>query len=289
MNILYITYPLSGLLMVAMPVALGIYLTRRFNLGWRLWWIGAATFILSQVGHIPFNIGLTSLFNQGVLPTPPTSWQLPFNAIVLGLSAGLWEEMARYAMYRWWVREARSWGKGLLLGAGHGGVEAILLGVVLFINFVVFTALRNAELTQILSVDQLAIAQEQIDAFWSVPWYNSMLGALERAFTIPVQLSFSIIVLQVFTRKQAGWLWLAVLWHALIDAMAVYSSNIWGIYLTEALLGIAMLGSLGLIFGLRQRKEDPQEDHQAAPPLKNMRELPEEGESPESLDKTRYN
>ena len=54
-NILLFSYPLNGLLMITLPIALGIYLTRRFQLGWRLWWIGGATFVISQVGHLPFN------------------------------------------------------------------------------------------------------------------------------------------------------------------------------------------------------------------------------------------
>jgi hypothetical protein len=36
MTILYITYALNGLLMIAMPIALAVYLTRYFKTGWRL-------------------------------------------------------------------------------------------------------------------------------------------------------------------------------------------------------------------------------------------------------------
>jgi len=85
-----IAHPLNAILMIALPVVLGILLERKFHLGWGLWWIGAGTFIFSQVGHIPFNIGLTALFQRGVLPSPPQSWTLVFNAAILGLSAGLW-------------------------------------------------------------------------------------------------------------------------------------------------------------------------------------------------------
>ena len=65
MDLLIITRLLNWLLMIGLPVGLGVYLTRRFRLGWRLWWIGAATFVLSQVGHIPFNWILTRLFALG--------------------------------------------------------------------------------------------------------------------------------------------------------------------------------------------------------------------------------
>ena len=69
---------LNGLLMVGMPIGLGFFLARRVvtgttgQSGWRLWWIGAAGFVISQIGHIPFNFFLTWLFQQHILPAPPS-------------------------------------------------------------------------------------------------------------------------------------------------------------------------------------------------------------------------
>ncbi len=145
-GILYITHALNGLLMVAMPIGLGLYLTRKLSLSWRLFWIGGTVFILSQVGHIPFNIVISLLFQRGVLPAPTLEWRLPFNAIFLGLSAGLFEEGARYLMYRYWTKEARWWGQGVLLGAGHGGAEAIILGVLVILTY--GSSVLNVKLTK---------------------------------------------------------------------------------------------------------------------------------------------
>ncbi|MFQ5921279.1 MAG: hypothetical protein ACE5M4_00405 [Anaerolineales bacterium] len=47
---------LNGLLMIAIPIALGIYLVRRTGQCWRLFLVGGALFIGSQVLHIPFNL-----------------------------------------------------------------------------------------------------------------------------------------------------------------------------------------------------------------------------------------
>lgn len=45
----------NGVLMFLAPVV-AVWLIRRYRrMPWSLWGIGAATFILSQVGHIPFN------------------------------------------------------------------------------------------------------------------------------------------------------------------------------------------------------------------------------------------
>ena len=96
MNYLYLTHLLNGILMLLLPVGLGVYLSRRYQFGWRLWWIGAGTFLLSQIGHIPFNILVSILFQREVLPTPPENIQLVFNALFLGLSAGLGVHLSRF-------------------------------------------------------------------------------------------------------------------------------------------------------------------------------------------------
>jgi uncharacterized membrane protein YhfC len=290
MNILYFTYPLNGLLMLGLAIGLGVWLTRKFSLPWRLWWIGAATFVLSQVGHIPFNLGLTALFTQGVLPSPPAGFRLIFNATVLGLSAGLWEELARYATYRWWAKDARSWRKGLLLGAGHGGIEAIILGVIVLYTFIQMVAVRGVDLQTLVPADQIELGQSQIAAYWSTPWYFSLLGAVERFFTLIAHLALSVLVVQVFRRGKSYWLWLAIFWHAFLDAAAVYSANTWGFVWAEAILGGITILNLGLIFVLRQPEPVNSEPDQPSPLPEpdQIPILPEIEVTAESLQGTRY-
>lgn len=288
MNISVLPYLLNGLLMLALPLGLAIYLTRKFKAGWGLWWIGAATFILSQVGHIPFNAGLTRLFQAGVLPSPPADWRLPFNAVVLGLSAGLWEELARYAMYRWWAKDARSWRSGLLAGAGHGGIEAILLGLLVLWGFLQMMALRGVDISTVVPPEQAGLAQQQFDAYWSAPWYAAMLGAVERLFTLPFHIGLSLLVLQVFTRGQSRWLWLAAGWHALGDALGYYTANTWGPYWAEAVIGGLALISLGIIFALRTPEPSPEDSPAPAAPPPPVFVPDQVAETPDNLADTRF-
>ena len=290
MNVLFITYPLSAILIFAMALGLGLFLTHRFQLGWRLYWIGAAGFVLSQVGHIPFNFVATTLFQRGILPSPPTSWGPYFNPAFLGLSAGLWEEWVRYAIFRWWAKDARSWGKGLLLGAAHGGMEALIVGAILLVSFIQLATLRNADLSRIIPPEQLAQTQQSIQAYWSATWYDSMLGAVERLFSITVQVGLAILVLQAFTRGHIRWVWAAVLFHALVDFASVYSIAHWGPYLTEALVGVFALTSIAIIFVLRQPEPEPSSPEPIPPPdtVQPIHLHPIE-ETPENLEKTRYN
>jgi uncharacterized membrane protein YhfC len=276
-------------LIILIAILPGFYLTRTFRLGWRLYWIGGAIFIISQILHIPFNIGLTYLFRVGFLPSPPESWQLIFNAIILGLSAGLFEEIARYAGYRWWATEARSWSKGLLYGAGHGGVEAILIGGLVLYTFFQLFALRGLDLSTIIPEEQLELAQSQVTAYWSATWYDSFLSTLERFLIIPVQICFSILVLQVFTRRRAFWLLIAIFWHAIIDALAVFAAVTWGKYITEAILALFTGISVVIIFRLRQPEPEPvQEPKIYSPSPEVMLTRQTSDETPEEIEKSRY-
>jgi uncharacterized membrane protein YhfC len=288
MDILFLSHLLNGLLMIAMPVGLAIFLTKKFGLNSRLWWIGAATFVLSQVGHIPFNAYLINpLFNQFFFIALPVAWQKVISGIILGLSAGLFEEGFRYGMYRWWAKDARSWKKGLLAGAGHGGAEAILLGLLVLYGFIQMAALRHSDLSVYFSGAKLDLAQKQVLAYWSMDWAKSMLGALERFFTIPVQICFSVLVLQTFIRKQRFWVWLAVLYHACVDATAVIAMYYLGVTWTETLIGLFAVLSVILILVLRTPDPDP------VPPTDNSYSAPVLVQKPveatkENLENTRY-
>ena len=88
-------------LMLLIPIVLAIFIHRRTGASWRFFFIGTATFILSQVLHIPFNwlVGQTGLLPDSL----DTTANLLITATFLGLSAGFFEETARYLAYRFWA------------------------------------------------------------------------------------------------------------------------------------------------------------------------------------------
>jgi len=256
---LYILYPLNALLMIGMPIALAVWLARKTKAPWRLFGVGAVTFIGSQVVHLPLNAGLTALFKV-IWPSAsaqPQWWHLPFNALVLGLTAGLCEETARYAGYRWLAKKARAYRDALMLGAGHGGTEAIILGGLVVIGFVNMVVLRNTDLGALgLTGNLLTQTQNKVAAYWSAPGCIAILGAVERLFSIPIQVSLSVLVLQVFTCNDWRWLVVAIGYHLIVDGMAVvgvYSK--WPPLLIEATVAAFALVSVGIILGLRPRGE----------------------------------
>ena len=260
---------LNPLLMIAMPVLLGMFVAGRLKAEWRLYGLGMLAFIGSQVLHIPFNAWVLSpLIQRWHLEPVAGSAQLAVMAVLLGLSAGVFEESARYLVYRRSLQENRLWRDGLMFGAGHGGMEAILLGLLSFYAFLQLMALRGTDLTQILKTDQVEITRSILQMYWSLPYYQHLIPALERAAAICLLLSLSLLVLQAFTRHNRLWFVLAVVWHAVVDAVAVFAVSTWGVYVAEALVVICGLISVGIVLALRrQEKEEPRMEPELPPPL----------------------
>jgi uncharacterized membrane protein YhfC len=277
---------LNAFLMIGIPIVLVIFLVKKWKLSWRFWFVGGATFVLSQVGHIPFNTLMTLLFNETSLTTMSAQTAMFFNAAFLGLSAGFFEELFRYGMYRWWLKDARSWKKGVLAGAGHGGVEAIVFGGLALLAFFQLTLMRNVDLSTLYTGNTLVQAQAQMDAYWSATWYDSLLGTVERIFTIVIQISFSVLVLQAFVRKQFGWVILAIICHAIVDAAALIALQLTNAYWVEGLVGVFALISFVIIFLLR--KPEPEAETKEVEIIAPVQKSDSIEPSTEQLDNTKY-
>jgi uncharacterized membrane protein YhfC len=282
---------LNFTLMIAMPLGLAIFLVRRYKAAWSLFGIGTVTFLLSQVGHIPFNYWvLNPLVERWGLDLGRTL-DLAVIGLVYGLSAGLFEEITRYIGYRLWIRQDRSWSSALMYGAGHGGIESILLGVLTLYAFIQAVTLRGVDLSRIVEADLVRLAEAQLQAYWAAPWHLAILGAEERLAAIAFHLSAAVLVLQSFTRRNILWLVLAIAWHTLLDGVAVFASRTLNPYVTEAiLLGLGLL-SLGWIFVLREPAEENPETAAAStepPPGDQAPAVRPVQPSEESLDDSRY-
>jgi uncharacterized membrane protein YhfC len=280
---------MNALIMIGLPVAVGIYLLRRTGLPRRLLGIGALTFIASQVFHLPFNSAVLNRVLQEL------GWGFASGGIgslgtiaLLGISAGVFEEVARYLVYRYWIRDARTWNQGLLFGAGHGGIEAIIFGGLALLAFVQAVAYRNVDLATVVPAEQVELAKAQLDAYWAASWPMSLLPAFERAFAICLHLSLAVIVLQVFRRNQHRWLFAAIGWHALANFAGLVALRQWGPYAAEGAIGLFAFTSLGIVFAL-QAKDSAQDPE---PPVESagLPDLPAKEVKPEmnKIDDSRY-
>ena len=283
---------LNGLLMIALPLVVGVVLARRWRLGWGLFGAGAATFVASQLLHIPFNNLVLTPFvtERGMFAAGGLAFIVA--ALLYGLSAGVFEEVARYIVMRRWTPDARNLPNALMFGAGHGGSEAIILGGFVLYGFFQAVALRGADLAKTLPPEQVDVVAAQMALYWNIPWYKALLGAVERAGAICFHLSASAMVLQSVRRGGWGWLVGAVTWHTLFNAVTLIVMDQWGVYAAEGIVIVGAGISLLIIFAIKAM-DAPGEDLEAdppntPPPNSRVRRIADEDVSDDSLDDSRY-
>jgi len=269
----YILLTLNSLLMILLPVLLGIWLARRYKVGWKLFFIGAAGFVVSQIGHIPFNQFVLNPWAKDFLEQGETIGRVLLVSLLFGLSAGVFEEVTRYLFY-YFRKSMRDWDEGLMFGAGWGGVEAIIFGLLAATTVINVYIYQSGLIESFVPAEQLAGSSEaitagaaQIEELVKSPPYLFLLGAVERVFALILHLSLSILVLQAFVRKNIIWLFVAIGWHTLIDAVAVVGLlQEWDPLLIEAAVGIpAVIIGLFIIRYFKPQDETPVDEVDAAP------------------------
>lgn len=245
----------AGVLMVVLPGLVGFFVVR-FSEGLKaryfLW--GAGSFVFSQVLHLPFNRWVLVPGLEAVVGPGWSAWgRVAFSGAVLGLSAGVFEECSRWLAFRQWAPRERRWTTALALGVGHGGLESILVGILVLYALAQAAALKNPAVLGALEGEQARLAAEQLEGYWSTPWTTVMLGAVERFSALLFHMGASVLVMQVFRRGSKGWLAGAVLAHTVLNAAAVYGVSRWGLLPAEAVIFVLGATAAGLGWSLRPR------------------------------------
>jgi uncharacterized membrane protein YhfC len=154
---------------------------------------------------------------------------------------------------RGWLRRARSFGSALAFGAGHGGCEALMVGVLAALTFGAMLWLRGgAAATLHLTAEQSQAVAKQLTAYWSAPLYLPLLSVLERAVALTAHLALATLVMQSFARRRLWPLALAIGWHALVDGASVIAIGRLGIVATEAIVAASTPISLLILWWSRR-------------------------------------
>jgi uncharacterized membrane protein YhfC len=223
---------------------------------------GALTFVAAQLVHLPLNWALGLLGGgRGV-----ALWPLIPMALVAGLSAGLCEEGARWIVLTFFLKRVRTWAPGLQYGAGHGGGEAIIFGLLVLINLITMLVLPSMkQLSAALPPGTMDQVRQGASAYWATPWYMPVLGGLERVFAITLQIAMALLVVRSVAEHKIKYLLVAIGIHTAVDAFAVWSMQTLGIYATELGVAVMALGGLWLIIRLRAPMTPPDEPAPASP------------------------
>lgn len=244
-DVLALVLVANGLLMIAIPVVIALALRRTFHPRWALLFGGALAFIGAQVIHLPILSGMTWLFSSGALPRPTGLVATLFDPLVLGFLAAACEEPARALLFARFFRGERRSADALMAGAGHGGIEAVILGALVLLTLVNMVASRDLTAEQLgalgVPADQAATALEQIRAYWSTPWTDAILGAVERGIAMSLHLACSVLVMEAVRARRVLPFVIAFAAHWATDATAVLASRNLGAWATEGVLAALVL------------------------------------------------
>lgn len=204
---------------IGIPAAAATYFLHRRDGTFITFMTGALCFLISQpLIRIPL-LRLIGQHSTWFALLPYTSLILYY--LVMGFTAGLFEESARYIGLKIFRKNHTAWIDGVAYGLGHGGIEATWLFAVY-----VLPSLRQGQ-----------------------PGFDAVLGAWERIFSMMVQIGLSMIVLYGIKTNRKRYLALAIVLHTIIDFLLIIG-NIW---IVEGLITIE--GILFMIFVVKSKKK----------------------------------
>ena len=187
------------------------------------WFLGAAGFSVTQI-----LIRTPILTVLGLLPDFQDFVMAHYVAyvLILAFTAGLFEVAGRYVVAKL-LRKELTFERSLAAGLGHGGIEAMILIGITYINNLVYAVMINTgtfdiivEHTAALGVDTAGLLTLK-DTFLTTPAYIFCLAGYERILTMISHTAMSLIVCYYVTQKQdlKGVL-ICLAFHTLLDGVS---------------------------------------------------------------------
>ncbi len=269
---LLVAFAVTAAVEILLPLGLAFWLARRRHVPWKFFGYGMAIFAVFQLfTRIPA-ITIAQGALAGLLSR--SAWYKYGWIVLAAFTAGLFEEGGRYLGYRFlWKKEEKNWARALMYGAGHGGLECFYVAALVLMSLVNIIAVFQID-PGTLPADQALLIYQAREQVALLSWWQPLLGGLERVMTMAIQLSLSVLVLQVFTRRRGYWWWLALAYHTLVDLVAVLLASELNSILPQETLSLVVEGAIlplalfsgWIIWRLRPRVEQGTAPAEAAEP-----------------------
>lgn len=205
--------------------------------------IGAATFIV-------FALVLEQFLHLVMLPIVTGS---TVAYVLYGtLAAGVFEESGRFVACKLLMKKRSDNANAVMMGIGHGGIEAIILIGFGMISYISMAFMVNsmgidaiAEMSGITDEANLVLLKNQVDSVVAFSISTALINVVERVLAMALHISMSVVVMKAATVKGKLWLYpAAILMHAMFDVPAVLYqrgviTSIWLVQLFLAVLAAA--------------------------------------------------
>ena len=237
---------LATLFVALAPVVLYRRLRKPFALDWRDTVAGIAVFALFAT---VIERGLNSYMLHSGSPAA-TLLAHPLAFVAYGaIVAGVCEEVGRYIAMRLIARRAQRRGSvpldstGLGYGIGHGGAEAWLVGVLVQLQWIVFSVLANrGELDAHLTNLPMDAVMRMHLILGSLSPRVAGLFVLERAAALVFQIGLSVLMWRGVRAGSKTILLIAIVAHALIDVpAAMYQARLATLPVVDGLYAVVAI------------------------------------------------
>ena len=192
-------------------VAMIVYGVKNKGKGvWKAWLLGAAGFFVLQV--------LIRLPILSVLGTFPWFQQFAEKqylvyCLILALTAALFEVVARFAVAKL-LQKNMNYQQGVAAGLGHGGIEAMILIGMTYVNNLLYAVMINSgsfdamvAQTGAMALPNAAELVEQLNqvktALVETPAYAFYLAGYERILCVLFHTAMSLLVCYMVSKKKA--------------------------------------------------------------------------------------
>ncbi|NJN19611.1 MAG: YhfC family intramembrane metalloprotease [Oscillochloris sp.] len=207
---------ISVAIIIVGPLVAAWIAVRHLSAGWRIFWLGALVFIVSQVVlRIPIMTALQAMVAPQLAASP--ALYIGFG-LFLAFTAALFETGGRYLGYRFLLRNApKTWDTGVIFGLGHGGIEStVLIGALAIMQLVALLTTTEASLSTMAPLQAEGL-RSLAAGITDAPAWIGLRGAYERVMAVTFHVAMSVLVLQSFIRNEQRWSWYALGLHTLID------------------------------------------------------------------------
>jgi len=209
------------------------------------------TVFIGTLGFFLFAMVLEQILHSVVISTRIIKLNTITFAIYGALAAGVFEEVGRFVMFKFFLKGNRQWKDGLGYGLGHAGIETILVGALSYLNALIMSLAVNSGTINDLLKNQAATSIETVkNSLINATLIGTSMGIFERIFAFIIQIALTFIVLYAIRERKNIYLFVAILIHALIDfAPALYQIKfITNLYLIEGIVFIfAVVGFMFII------------------------------------------
>lgn len=180
------------------------------------------------------------------------------------LAAALFEETGRFLAMKYFMRDRLNEKSALLYGLGHGGMEAILvIGITYVNNLVIAGMIQSGQMESALAGMDAASAEaavESVSSLWTLPSYQFFLAGVERILAMVLQLALSMFVFQAVRGKKMGYYALALAVHFGVNFITAMAAQFIDPVYVE---GILLLLVLAAAFGAWQVTKKERDGHGA--------------------------